>query len=52
VPADQVLKVRLYVVAPPSGPEREDFTLTLRALDKSGETDQDHNSFVRPETVQ
>jgi cytochrome c oxidase accessory protein FixG len=49
VPADQVHRERLYVVAPAAGSAREDFAFTLRAVDNAEETAQDDESFVRPE---
>jgi len=49
VPADQVLKTRVYVVAPAAGATQENFRFTLRA---AGETDLDGDSFIRPETGQ
>ena len=52
VPADQVQKLRVYVVAPPEGAKREDFDFTLRAVDNAEERDSDTESFVRPEAGQ
>jgi len=49
VPADQVQKARIYVVAPAAGPEQQDFTFTLRALDSAREKDRDGERFTRPE---
>jgi len=49
VPADQVLKERVYVVAPAGGAAREDFVFTLQAGDNRQEKAQDDESFVRPE---
>ncbi len=52
VPADQVQKERIYVVAPHKGGEREDFLFTLRAVDSADEKSQDDESFVRPQAGQ
>ena len=52
VPADQVLKERVHVVAPAQGEARQDFAFTLRTLDEGAETAQDDETFVRPETGQ
>ncbi|HZV56218.1 MAG TPA: cytochrome c oxidase accessory protein CcoG [Sphingobium sp.] len=52
VPADQVLKERVYVVAPAAGPEHEDFTFALKALDGGEEQATHGERFVRPETEQ
>jgi cytochrome c oxidase accessory protein FixG len=52
VPADQVLKERIYVVAPAQGTAREDFVFTLRAGASNKEKAQDDESFVRPENGQ
>jgi len=52
VPADQVFKERLYVVAPERGAPREDFILTVQATDDPQEQAQDDESFVRPEANQ
>jgi len=53
VAADQVLKRRIYVVAPGAGPSREDFGLTVRASGGSGEeSDTDGERFIRPEAGQ
>ncbi len=52
VPADQVRKERIMVVAPAQGAAREDFTFTLRAVDKPEDSAQDSDSFVRPEEGQ
>ena len=49
VPADQVLKDRIYVVAPASGGTREEFMFKLRTTDNDREQAQDDESFVRPE---
>jgi len=52
VPADQVLKERIYVVAPAQGPAREDFVFAVQAGDSAKEKAQDDESFVRPEVGQ
>jgi polyferredoxin len=49
VPADQVLKERVYVIAPPIGGAREDFRFTVETRDASREQASDEESFVRPE---
>jgi cytochrome c oxidase accessory protein FixG len=49
VPADQVLKSRIYIVAPSAGADHEDFAFTLRA---GNERRKDGESFIRPETGQ
>lgn len=48
VPADQVLKRRLYLVAPAAGEQREQFSFTVRALDPRGGADSDRETFERP----
>ncbi|MFM5949634.1 MAG: 4Fe-4S dicluster domain-containing protein, partial [Novosphingobium sp.] len=48
VPADQVQPLRLYVVAP-DGTERQDFTISLKALDGEGEGDHSRVHFDAPE---
>lgn len=50
VPADSVAKLTLFVVAPRAGDEREDFILTVRALDRDGGDDAHEVTFDRPET--
>jgi cytochrome c oxidase accessory protein FixG len=50
VPADSVAKLTLFVVAPRAGAEREDFVLTVRALDRDGGGDAHDVTFDRPET--
>ncbi|MBO9575366.1 MAG: cytochrome c oxidase accessory protein CcoG [Sphingobium sp.] len=52
VPADQVLRTRIYVVAAGRGEEREDFRFTLRAVDGRDKQVSDEESFVRPEDEQ
>ncbi|MBB5987913.1 cytochrome c oxidase accessory protein CcoG [Sphingobium lignivorans] len=49
VPADQVLKEHIYVVAPAAGSAREDFAFTVQAGGDGGEKARDAESFVRPE---
>lgn len=50
VPADSVAKLTLFVVAPRMGEEREEFALTVRALDREGGSDVHEVTFDRPET--
>lgn len=50
VPADSVAKLTLFVVAPRAGEEREEFILTVRALDREGGGDAHEVTFDRPET--
>jgi cytochrome c oxidase accessory protein FixG len=50
VPADSVAKLTLFVVAPRAGEEREEFALTVRALDREGGSDVHEVTFDRPET--
>jgi len=52
VPADQVLRERIYVVAPAAGVAHEDFAFTLQAGNSRKEKAQDDESFVRPENGQ
>ncbi|MCF8710012.1 cytochrome c oxidase accessory protein CcoG [Rhizorhapis sp. SPR117] len=52
VPADSVAKSRLYVALPAKGPERTDFTFTVRALDREGGSSSDEAHFERPERSQ
>ncbi|MBT2189038.1 cytochrome c oxidase accessory protein CcoG [Sphingobium nicotianae] len=52
VPADQVLKQRLYIVAGAFGPARQDFVFTVQAAGDDKETAEDDESFVRPEEGQ
>jgi cytochrome c oxidase accessory protein FixG len=52
VPADQVLRERIYVVAPATGTAREDFAFALQAADDSTEKARDEESFVRPGGMQ
>jgi cytochrome c oxidase accessory protein FixG len=48
VAADQVLPVRVYVVAP-AGTEPQDFAFDLKALDAQGGTDRSETRFDAPE---
>ncbi|PHR15240.1 MAG: cytochrome c oxidase accessory protein CcoG [Sphingopyxis sp.] len=50
VPADSVARLRIYVAAPGTGPEREDFALTVTAADDPEAGDIDEVFFERPET--
>lgn len=50
VPADSVARLRVYVAAPGTGPEREDFALTVTAADDPDAKDVDEVFFERPET--
>ncbi len=47
--ADQVVKVRLFVAAPASGPERTDAVFTVRATETEGSAVHDTTVFQRPE---
>lgn len=49
VPADSVARLRIYVAAPATGPQRADFDFVLRATDKEGGGDRETMSFERPE---
>jgi cytochrome c oxidase accessory protein FixG len=48
VPADSVAKTRIFVAAPGTGHEREDFTFVVRALDREGGGDREPARFERP----
>lgn len=48
VPADSVMKVRLFVAAPSDGSEREELRFTLRARDAEGGEDSIVSAFERP----
>ena len=50
VSADSVARLRVYVAAPGTGPEREDFALTVTAADDPEARDIDEVFFERPET--
>jgi cytochrome c oxidase accessory protein FixG len=49
VPADSVAVVPLFVAGSASGAAREDFALTVRALDEQGGTDSHNVTFERPQ---
>lgn len=49
VPADSTKKLSVFVVSPRGGAKREEFSFTLRALDKDGGTDSHRITFDRPE---
>jgi polyferredoxin len=46
--ADKVAKERIFVAAPPAGPQRSDLAFTIRALDAQGETATTTSFFERP----
>ncbi|MBB6124856.1 cytochrome c oxidase accessory protein CcoG [Sphingobium subterraneum] len=46
---DSVTRVRLFVAAPTTGPERQDFTIAARGLDGDPRGDSDIIQFDRPE---
>ena len=46
--ADSVTSARLFVVAPGSGPARQDFTIAVRALDDDPRGDSETIQFDRP----
>lgn len=48
VPADSVAKLRLFLLMPASGPTRQDFDFTVRALDREGGRDSEPARFERP----
>jgi hypothetical protein len=48
VPADSVAKLRLFLTVPPAGPARQDFSFTVRALDREGGGDSEAARFERP----
>ena len=48
VPADSVAKLRLFLTVPPTGPARQDFSFTVRALDHEGGGDSEDARFERP----
>ena len=48
VPADSVAKLRLFLTLPPAGPQREDFSFTVRAVDREGGGDSEAARFERP----
>ena len=47
--ADQVLKLRLFVAAPSTGPERTEISFAIKANDAEGGTASDATVFERPE---
>ena len=47
---DSVTPVKLFVAAPATGPERQDFTIAVRGLDDDPRGDNDIIQFDRPET--
>jgi cytochrome c oxidase accessory protein FixG len=47
VPADSVARLRVFVAAPAEGPQRHDFSFTVRARDREGGTDNEPASFER-----
>jgi cytochrome c oxidase accessory protein FixG len=49
VEPDKVTKLQLFVAAPAAGPQRTNVTFLVRALDREGGSDTDHNFFERPE---
>lgn len=49
VPADSMRKLSIFVATPRGGAEREEFSFTVRALDKHGGTDSHRITFDRPE---
>jgi cytochrome c oxidase accessory protein FixG len=48
VPADSVQKLRLFVAAPASGPQSQDFTIVTRARSGDQRGDSDSVAFERP----
>lgn len=52
VPADQVFKERVHIVAPAQGEAREEFSFTLETSEGRAETAHDAETFVRPEVSQ
>jgi cytochrome c oxidase accessory protein FixG len=48
VPADALAKLRIFVTAPGGGQGRQDFTFTVRALDREGGGDTTAARFERP----
>ncbi|MBH1998249.1 MAG: cytochrome c oxidase accessory protein CcoG [Sphingomonadaceae bacterium] len=49
VPADSVAKLRIFIAAPPTGPQRQDFAFTVRATDHEGGGDREDARFERPQ---
>jgi cytochrome c oxidase accessory protein FixG len=52
IPADQVARSQLFVLAPATGPQRTTMRFTVRALDSEGGTDIEPSFFERPEQDQ
>lgn len=52
VAADQVARARLFVLAGPQGPARDDLQFTVRALDREGGEARGEGRFERPEEGQ
>jgi cytochrome c oxidase accessory protein FixG len=52
IPADQVARSQLFVLAPATGPQRTTMRFTVRALDAEGGTDIEPSFFERPEQDQ
>jgi hypothetical protein len=50
VPQDSVQKLTINVVAPYDGQQREDFALSVKALDQQGGSDSHDVVFERPES--
>jgi cytochrome c oxidase accessory protein FixG len=48
VPADALAKLRIFVVAPDGGEERQAFAFAVRALDEEGGADRTDTFFERP----
>lgn len=49
LPPDSVAKTRIYAVSAAKSPAREEFSFTVRALDKEGGSDSEKVTFDRPE---
>ena len=49
LPADSVTRVGLFIAAPATGPARQDFMISTRALDGDPRGDSDTIQFDRPE---
>ena len=52
VPADSVARKTLFVAAPTEGPREDEFSFTVRSLDKEGATASVESRFERPEQGQ
>jgi hypothetical protein len=50
VPQDSVQKLTVNVVGPYEGEQRDDFTLSVKALDPQGGSDSHEVVFERPES--